>query len=93
MNACNCSERKRPLPTDLPTGSNERPRQWVVWTRNSRHMRSPGPFGSTWSKFSVVHCNVCQRAWRTKSSFVDDLPDCEYFPHKNAPKVTPFEAP
>lgn len=91
MRACNCSERKRPLPSDLPAGSNERPRQWFVWTRHSRHYRSPGPLGSTWSRYSTVHCNVCGGYWKTKAPYVDKLQDCEYFPHDHPPQAQPYE--
>ena len=89
--ACTCLERKRPTAGDLPPGSNERPRQWFVWTRNERQKRSPGPLGSTWSAYSRVHCNVCGGFWKTKASYVTKLKDCEHFPQSIPPKVPRYE--
>lgn len=89
--ACTCSERKRPLKSALPAGSNERPRQWFVWGRNRRHYRSPGRFGSNWSDYSGVHCNVCGAYWKSKGAYVWELEDCPHFPHSHPPKVPPYE--
>lgn len=91
MAACQCSERDRPLFGDLPAGSNERPRQWFVWTRNSRHYRASGPLGSCWSDYSNVHCNVCGGYWRTRAAYVSKLEDCPYFPTSHPPRAEPYE--
>lgn len=92
MPACECSERKRPLPSDLPAGSNERPRQWFVWTPRNTSCSAFNGYRPAWSAFSWVECRVCGSAWKTKGAFVDDLPDCDFAPERNAPRVPAWEA-
>jgi hypothetical protein len=85
MTACRCGEKKRAI--KLPRGSNDRPRQWFVITRNRRLYKSPGLFGSHWSDYSTVHCRVCDAYWKTKAPYVSQLDNCEYFPHQHPPKM------
>ncbi|AXQ69448.1 hypothetical protein HOU02_gp277 [Caulobacter phage CcrBL9] len=89
MTSCACSEKKRPLPTALPEGSNERPRQWFVLRRNESASAFNG-YRRQWSDKSYVQCRVCGRAWDTKAAYVADLPNCEYFPERVAPAVEPW---
>lgn len=91
MPACQCSEARRPLWADLPAGSNERPRQWYVWTRNANHSAFNG-YRRTWSPYSLVECRCCSALWRTKAAFVDRLADCEFAgTGQYAPRVPAIE--
>lgn len=87
MSACKCSERKRPLL--LPIGSNDRPRQWVVWSRNYSQSAFNG-YRRQWSDYSTVFCPVCRSMWRTKMD-VSDIPDSKFFPQSQDPKVPSYE--
>lgn len=91
MSACQCSERKRPLASSLPEGSNERPRQWFVWTPRNTSCSAFNGYHPQYSEFSWVECRVCGYAWRTKAEFVHALPDCEYAPERHAPTVRAWE--
>jgi hypothetical protein len=92
MSACLCPERARPLATDLPPGSNDRPRQWFVIRRNESCSAFNG-YRSQWSDFSTVECRVCSGYWKTKAKWVGSLRDCEYFPEQVAPRAEPFPDP
>ncbi len=83
---CKCAEAIRP--TSFQAGSNQRPRQWFVLRRNYSCSAFNG-YRREWSAFSDVHCRVCGSQWRTKAAFVDELADCEFFPH-STPKVAPL---
>lgn len=83
---CSCSECNRPLKSALPPGSNERPRQWFVTSRNVARSAFNG-YRETWSDFSWIECRVCGAFWKTKAKFVSELQDCEYFPQRVAPRV------
>jgi hypothetical protein len=82
-------ERNQPFPIDLSPGSNERPRQWFVLTRNSSRSAFNG-YRETWSDFSLIACRVCGAHWRTKSTFVSKLSNSEYFPERHEPRVEPI---
>lgn len=84
--ACACPERSAPLPSDLPPGSNQRPRQWFVLRRNYSRSAFNG-YKKQWSDFSDVMCRACEEHWRTKAGFVVALPDCEYWPNSYPPRV------
>ena len=75
MRPCRCSERRRPICCDLPTGSNERPRQWVVIRRNWAASAFEG-YRRRWSDQSTIACLVCGACWRTKMD-VSPFPDAE----------------
>lgn len=88
--ACQCNERRRPLPSQIEQGRNTRPRQWFVVRRNYTRSAFNG-YHSMWSEFSDIACRVCGRHWRSKASWVSGLPDCEYWPERVPPKVEPLE--
>lgn len=77
------------MATDLPTGSNERPRQWFVCRRNYSCSAFNG-YQNQWSDYSDLHCRVCGAYWRSKASFVSKLVNCEYWPSTNPPKMEPI---
>lgn len=89
MGACRCSEKKRPLPTALPPGSNDRPRQWFVLRRNESSSAFNG-YHAEWSDFSTIQCRVCGGHWRSRSRVVEALPNCEFWPEFNPPAVEPW---
>jgi hypothetical protein len=89
VTACVCSEKAQPLPTGLAAGANSRPRQWFVTQRNESISAFNG-YKRAWSDFSWIHCRVCGAHWKTKASFVGDLPNCEFFPARNPPVVEPI---
>ena len=90
MSACRCGERKRPLRSDLPAGSNQRPRQWFVLKRNYSISAFNGG-RREWSASSWICCRVCGAHWSTQSqTTVDNLDDSEFFPGGHEPKVEPW---
>jgi len=46
----------------------------VVLRRNVSFSAFNG-YRSAWSASSLVHCKTCQKTWRSKGKYVDDLPD------------------
>lgn len=91
MAACRCSERHRPLSTDLPQGSNERGRQWVVLRRNESCSAFNG-YRRMWSATSSVACRVCGAYWGTKAEFVYILPNSDLWPGDPGFEVPPAAA-
>lgn len=83
--ACSCDERRRPLQSALPVGSNRRPRQWFVLRRNWTRSAFTG-YRVAWSASSDICCRVCGSHWRSSASWVADLPDCEYWPERHYPR-------
>ena len=61
--SCKCGEHKKPV----------RERKWVVVQRNYNHSAFNG-YRQTFSDYSSVTCHVCADIWRTKASYVDQLP-------------------
>jgi len=88
--ACNCSERKRPFAVDLPAGSNERPRAWLVLRRNETCSAFNG-YRRQWSRYSNVMCQVCGQYWRTEAKWVGKLRDCTDWPERHPPRLEPVE--
>lgn len=68
--ACRCSEARAPIL--VPTGSNERRRQWQVTQYRCNHSAFNG-YHYTPSAYSSVVCRVCGASWRTGAAYVDSL--------------------
>ena len=47
---------------------------WTVAVRKANHSAFNGG-RRTPSAYSLVHCEPCRTAWRTKAKYVDTLPD------------------
>lgn len=89
MYACMCGERNQPIKSQIPSGSNQRPRQWLVTRRNESCSAFNG-YRPQWSAYSDVRCKACGAYWRTKASFVNDLEDDPDWPF--GPPRTPGKA-
>jgi hypothetical protein len=62
---------------DTLTCMREHRASWVVVAR--KHNRSAfNGYHYTRSDYSGVRCTRCDRYWRTKAAYVDELPDAEY---------------
>lgn len=48
-------------------------RAWVVLDRNVNHSAFNG-YRATPSRYSTVHCPICNAVWRTAAAYVDKLP-------------------
>ena len=69
---CVCPERKKPI----------KEREWVVSQRNW----NSGSFvkeGGEWSRYSDVRCLQCGAIGRSKSKYVDELDDMDFFKAMN----------
>lgn len=88
MSACKCGERERPFLSDLPTGSNDRPRQWYVVRRHVSRSAFNG-YRERYSRFCSVYCAVCGAYWRTAADFPTHLPDAPDLPAP-LPKAEPW---
>jgi len=62
--ACKCPEAKKPM-----SG-----RTWAVLDRKCNYSAFNG-YKYTPSDYSCIVCKSCGATWRTKASFVDQLPD------------------
>lgn len=63
---CSCEERRKPV----------RARRWIVYKRKHNTSAFNG-YHRTPSAYSSVWCGACNRVWRTKAAYVDQLPDGE----------------
>ena len=91
MAACQCSERHRPFMTELPPGSNERPRQWFVVRRNESRSAFNG-YRQRWSDYCWIECRVCGAYWKTKAAWTGKLENCRFWPNTRAPRVEPLNS-
>jgi len=57
---------------------NDRMRHWYVVRRNWSASAFNG-YAGQWSDYSDVECARCQRMWRTKARYVDELPSEKEF--------------
>lgn len=62
--ACRCPEAAKPITE----------RGWVVYQRKCNHSAFNG-YRYTPSDYSDVGCQSCNRVWRTKAAYVDQLGD------------------
>ncbi len=64
--SCHCLERKKPVEQ----------RNWEVWHRWCNYSYFEYPRGQRHpSKYSLVYCKCCKALGRTKSKYVNQLPD------------------
>jgi hypothetical protein len=54
----------------------QRPKVWEVTQRYCNHSAFNG-YHRTASQWSAVRCKQCNTSWRTKASYVNQLPDME----------------